>query len=69
MLPVWGVIFKTYHMPEDTQDVKFGNGGENEGDLTPCTRLYWLPMRDADRHLHKMIGRKPPEPPKAPPAE
>ncbi len=69
MLPVWDVIFKTYHMPEGTLEVKFGIGGESEGDLTSCIPLYRLPMRDADRHLRKMIGRKPPEPPKATPAE
>ena len=57
MLPVWDVIFKTYHMPEDNQDVKFGIGGENQGELTSCTRLYWVPMRDAYRHLRKMVGR------------
>jgi sterol desaturase/sphingolipid hydroxylase (fatty acid hydroxylase superfamily) len=69
MLPVWNVIFKTYHMHEDTLNVRFGIGGENEGDLTSSTRLYWLPMRDAYRHLHKMVGRNPPEPPKATSAE
>lgn len=25
-LPIWDVIFKTYHMPEDNRDVKFGIG-------------------------------------------
>jgi sterol desaturase/sphingolipid hydroxylase (fatty acid hydroxylase superfamily) len=69
MLPVWDVIFKTYHMPEGTLEVKFGIGGESEGDLTSCIRLNRPPMRDAYRHLHKMIGQKSSEPPKATPTD
>ena len=72
MLPIWDVLFNTYHMPEDNRDVKFGIGSENKGELTSCLRLYWVPMRDAYRLLCKTTER--PEsaaeaPPKVTPAE
>lgn len=49
MFPIWDVIFKTYEMPEDNRDVKFGIGEGNADELTSCTRLYWVPFRDAFR--------------------
>ncbi|MEO1139640.1 MAG: sterol desaturase family protein [Pseudomonadota bacterium] len=51
IFPVWDVIFKTYHMPEDNKDVAFGIGEGNADELTSCTRLYWVPFRDALRVL------------------
>ena len=55
MFPIWDVIFKTYHMPEDNRDVIFGIGNGNAEDLTSCTRLYWVPFRDAFRILKAEI--------------
>lgn len=49
MFPIWDVVFRTYHMPEDNSDVRFGIGDGNAEDLTSCTRLYWVPFRDAVR--------------------
>lgn len=49
MFPIWDVIFGTYEMPEDNRDVKFGIGEGNADELTSCTRLYWVPFRDAFR--------------------
>lgn len=49
MFPVWDVIFKTYRMPEDNRDVKFGIGEGNARELTTCVRLYLIPFRDAYR--------------------
>lgn len=49
MFPIWDVIFRTYEMPEDNRDVKFGIGEGNAEELTSCTRLYWVPFRDAFR--------------------
>ena len=49
MFPIWDVIFRTYEMPEDNRDVKFGIGDGNAEELTSCTRLYWVPFRDAYR--------------------
>lgn len=58
MFPVWDVIFRTYHMPEDNRDVKFGIGEGNAVELTSCTRLYWVPVRDAYRVLKaQALGR------------
>ncbi len=69
MFPIWDVIFRTYHMPEDNRDVKFGipdyDGGK---ELTSCLRLYFLPFRDAYRLFRK--ARKPvPQTPDETPAE
>lgn len=55
MFPIWDVIFKTYHMPEDNRDVKFGIGEGNAEELTSCTRLYWVPFRDAYRVVQAQI--------------
>lgn len=55
MFPIWDVIFKTYHMPEDNRDVKFGIGEGNAEELTSCTRLYWVPFRDAYRVVKAQI--------------
>lgn len=69
IFPVWDVIFKTYHMPEDNHDVKFGIGEGNADELTSCTRLYWIPFRDAvrvlrvpTRHAKAFDMSKPPAP-------
>ncbi|UWR21705.1 sterol desaturase family protein [Sulfitobacter sp. S190] len=51
MFPFWDVLFGTYHMPEDDRDVKFGIGGENEGELNTVWELYAVPFRDAWLHL------------------
>lgn len=50
VFPVWDVIFRTYHMPEDDRDVRFGID-EDASELNSCLRLYWVPFRDAYRHL------------------
>ncbi|MEM7520525.1 MAG: sterol desaturase family protein [Pseudomonadota bacterium] len=61
--PMWDVLFKTYHMPADNRDVKFGIGKEDTGEFTSCARLYWVPVRDAYRLLRrrakKRFGAKP----------
>jgi sterol desaturase/sphingolipid hydroxylase (fatty acid hydroxylase superfamily) len=49
IFPVWDVIFRTYVLPMDNRDVKFGLAGENAGELTTCARLYFVPVRDAYR--------------------
>lgn len=48
MFPIWNVIFRTYHMPEDNRDVRFGTV-EDTSELNSCLRLYWVPFRDAWR--------------------
>ncbi|KAJ02780.1 sterol desaturase/sphingolipid hydroxylase (fatty acid hydroxylase superfamily) [Sulfitobacter mediterraneus] len=58
MLPIWDVIFGTYHMPEDNRDVKFGIGKEDKGEFTSCARLYWVPCRDAYRVVRRRLRRK-----------
>jgi len=50
MFPVWDVIFRTYHMPEDNRDVRFGTV-EDSSELNSCLRLYFVPFRDAWRVL------------------
>jgi sterol desaturase/sphingolipid hydroxylase (fatty acid hydroxylase superfamily) len=62
MFPIWDVIFKTYHLPEDNRDVKFGIPDYDSGkELTSCLRLYFVPFRDAYR-----LFRKPRAEPSAP---
>lgn len=58
MLPVWDVIFRTYHMPDDNRDVKFGIGKEDKGEFTSCARLYWVPVRDAYRVVKRRLVKK-----------
>ena len=55
MFPIWDVIFKTYHMPDDDRDVKFGIGEGNAEELDSCLRLYWVPVRDACRVLKAQV--------------
>ena len=69
VLPVWDVMFNTYHMPEDNRDVKFGIGEGNSEELQSCWQLYWVPFRDASRVLRVPRGEgiafdmsKPPAP-------
>ncbi|WP_295313775.1 sterol desaturase family protein [Roseobacter sp.] len=59
MFPVWDVVFRTYHMPEDNRDVKFGIGEGNAEDLTSCLRLYWVPFRDAWRVIRAQAKGEP----------
>jgi sterol desaturase/sphingolipid hydroxylase (fatty acid hydroxylase superfamily) len=48
MFPVWDVLFKSYVMPEDNRDVKFGVTEKDRGkELASCLKMYVLPFRDA----------------------
>jgi sterol desaturase/sphingolipid hydroxylase (fatty acid hydroxylase superfamily) len=60
MFPIWDVIFRTYHMPEDNRDVRFGTV-EDSSELNTCLRLYWVPFRDAWRVLRHGKTAKAPE--------
>ena len=44
MFPVWDVLFRTYHMPEDNKDVKFGIYGVEESEYTSIWKIYFLPL-------------------------
>lgn len=46
MFPIWDVLFKTYHMPDDDRDVKFGLYGVEETEYTSVWKIYTLPFRD-----------------------
>ena len=65
MFPLWDVIFKTYHMPEDDRDVKFGLFGVEEDEYTSIWKLYTLPFRNIYRKWSKgqrlTIGEEPRE--------
>ncbi len=64
MFPIWDVIFKTYHMPQDNRDVKFGIGDGNAAELDTCVRLYLIPVRDAYRLVRASFkkSKQDPEP-------
>ena len=49
MFPIWDVLFKTYIVPEDNRDVKFGIHERDAKDLDGVLKLYWVPFRDAFR--------------------
>lgn len=57
MFPIWDVMFRTYHMPEDNRDIRFGTV-EDTSEMNTCLRLYWIPFRDAWR-LFRTDGPKP----------
>lgn len=57
LFPIWDVIFKTYCMPADNRDVKFGIGEGKAAELTSCTRLYFIPFRDAWRIIRDDFRR------------
>lgn len=59
MLPVWDVIFKTYEMPEDDRDVKFGIYGAKEQEYTTIWKIYSLPFKKVWKRLKKKYGKKP----------
>lgn len=49
LFPLWDVLFKTYHMPDDNRDVKFGIYGVEQSEYTSCWKLYFLPFRNLYR--------------------
>ncbi|PUB16404.1 sterol desaturase family protein [Yoonia sediminilitoris] len=49
MFPLWDVLFKTYHMPEDARDVKFGIYGMEESEYNSVWKLYSIPFRNIAR--------------------
>ncbi|MEJ6404959.1 sterol desaturase family protein [Yoonia sp. 2307UL14-13] len=51
IFPLWDVLFKTYHMPDDDRDVKFGIHGAAEDEYTSIWRLYTIPFRNIYRKL------------------
>jgi len=50
MFPFWDVLFKTYEMPNDNRDIKFGIV-EDSSELNSCVNLYLIPFRDAYRAM------------------
>ncbi|WP_342076672.1 sterol desaturase family protein [Yoonia sp. SS1-5] len=53
LFPLWDVLFKTYHMPQDNRDVKFGIYGMEDTEYTSISRLYFLPFRNIYRRLRR----------------
>ncbi|SEL38759.1 Sterol desaturase/sphingolipid hydroxylase, fatty acid hydroxylase superfamily [Roseovarius azorensis] len=53
MFPVWDVIFKTYELPEDNRDVRFGVAGMNAEEMDSCAKLYLVPFRNVVRRLRR----------------
>ncbi len=53
VFPIWDVIFKTYIVPEDNRDVRFGLGRGQGKEFTSCFKLYYIPVRDAFRLFRK----------------
>jgi sterol desaturase/sphingolipid hydroxylase (fatty acid hydroxylase superfamily) len=51
LFPLWDVLFRTYHMPKDNRDVKFGIYGMDETEYTSVWKLYALPFRNIARKL------------------
>ena len=49
LFPLWDVLFKTYCMPDDNRDVKFGIYGVKESEYTSIWKLYMLPFRNLYR--------------------
>ncbi len=46
LFPLWDVLFRTYEMPEDNKDVKFGIYGVEESEYTSVWKLYFIPFRN-----------------------
>ncbi len=57
LFPVWDVIFRTYTLPEDNRDVKFGIGEGKANELRTCLQLYLIPFRDACRLIRRRACR------------
>jgi sterol desaturase/sphingolipid hydroxylase (fatty acid hydroxylase superfamily) len=57
MFPIWDVIFRTYCLPEDNRDVKFGIGEGEADELGTCLQLYLVPFRDAYRLVRRRLRR------------
>ena len=57
MLPLWDVIFRTYHMPETNKDVKFGVYGVETPEYDTIAKIYLLPLR---KTWDRMTGTKKP---------
>ena len=51
LFPLWDVLFRTYEMPEDNKDVKFGIYGMEESEYTTVWKLYTVPFRNIYRRL------------------
>lgn len=59
MFPVWDVLFKTYELPEDDRDVRFGVAGMRPEEMDSCAKLYLVPFRNAARRLRRSGKRNP----------
>lgn len=46
VLPLWDVLFRTYHMPDDDRDIEFGLYGQDSSEYSSCWRLYYIPFRN-----------------------
>lgn len=59
LFPIWDVVFRTYHLPDDDRDVKFGIGDGEADELNSCLNLYLVPFRDAFRIVRGRLRRNP----------
>jgi sterol desaturase/sphingolipid hydroxylase (fatty acid hydroxylase superfamily) len=54
MFPFWDVLFRTYYMPEDNKDVKFGLSENPDTEYKSCLGLYFRPILN----VVKGVGKK-----------
>lgn len=46
LFPVWDVLFRTYHLPETNEDVRFGLAGSDAQEYKSCLGIYFIPFKN-----------------------
>ena len=51
MFPIWDILFGTYYLPDEKEEMTFGIGDGSESTYRSYLSIYWLPFKHAYRRL------------------
>ena len=55
MYPCWDVLFRTYHLPETNEDVRFGISTHYANEYKSCMGIYFIPFKHAFAPIFKRL--------------
>ena len=53
MFPIWDILFGTYYLPDEKEEMTFGIGDGSESMYRSYLSIYWLPFKHA---YHRLFG-------------
>jgi hypothetical protein len=57
IFPVWDILFRTYHLPETNEDVRFGISNHYVNEYKSCLGIYFIPVKNDSAPVFKWLDR------------